>query len=170
MGPALRCCGRLGLRSLVVGLLREAVDTLQGSGAAYWTRWRKLTLFSRADILAELIAFRVKESFGKIAFIIAVTAIVTAVGAALAFVPVGYFGASLTMGERNPAAGALQGSAGGFVWRNDPDPPAPAFFYSQRRTGVSAALPRPGVAPAPSIPSRAAERRLRFAESQIASS
>jgi hypothetical protein len=68
------------------------------------------------DILSELIRFRMKESFGKIAYITAVTAIFTAMGAALMFLPVGFFGYSLTMGEKNPTAGALQGSAGGFVW------------------------------------------------------
>jgi hypothetical protein len=101
---------------VAIGLLRDAVDTLQGTGAPYWPRWKKLAPFSRAGILAELAAHRLKESFGKIAYITAVSAVFTGLGAAVPFVPVGYFGASLTMGERNAPAGILQGSAGGFVW------------------------------------------------------
>ncbi len=105
-----------GAARLAIGLLRDGVDTLQGTGAAYWPRWKKLAPLSRAGILTELGALRLKESFGKMAFIIAVSAIFTAIGAAVPFVAVGYFGASLTMGERNAPAGFLQGSAGGFVW------------------------------------------------------
>jgi hypothetical protein len=105
-----------GAARMAIGLLRDAVDTLHGTGAAYWPRWKKLALFSRAGILAELAALRLKESFGKIAFITVVSAVFTAIGAAVPFVVVGSFGASLTMGEPNAAAGFLQGSAGGFVW------------------------------------------------------
>jgi hypothetical protein len=105
-----------GAARVAIGLLRDAVDTLQGTGAGYWPRWKKLALLSRAAILVELAAIRLKESFGKIAYIMAVSAIFTAIGAAVPFVAVGYFGASLTMGERNAPAGFLQGSAGGFVW------------------------------------------------------
>ena len=101
---------------MAIGLVRDAVDTLRGTGAAYWPRWKKLTLFSRAGILAELGALRLRESFGKIAYISMVSAVFTAIGAAMPFVVVGAFGASLTMGEANAAAGILQGSAGGFVW------------------------------------------------------
>lgn len=99
-----------------VGLLREAVDRLQGTGAAYWTRWNKLSLVQRGRILKHLIALRLKESFGRSAYIIAVSAVFTAVGAAVPFGLIGNFGASLTMGEPNAPAGLLQGSAGGFVW------------------------------------------------------
>jgi len=105
-----------GAARLAIGLVRDAVDTLRGTGAAYWPRWKKLTLFSRAGILAELGALRLRESFGKIAYISMVSAVFTAIGAAMPFVVVGAFGASLTMGEANAAAGILQGSAGGFVW------------------------------------------------------
>jgi hypothetical protein len=99
-----------------VGLLREAVDTLQGTGAGYWTRWNKLGFLQRGRILKHLMALRLKESFGRSAYIIAVSAVFTALGAAVPFGLVGNFGASLTMGEPNAPAGLLQGSAGGFVW------------------------------------------------------
>jgi TIR domain len=99
-----------------IGLLREAVDTLRGTGEQYWPRWYKLGLLPRARILGNLLALRMRESFGRCAYVIAVSAGFTAIGAAIPFVLVGNFGASLTMGEPNAPAGLLQGSAGGFVW------------------------------------------------------
>jgi len=101
-----------------LGLVRDAVDKKEGPGTAYWTRWRAMNSGRKVSVLRRLLGSRMKTAFIAMAVIICVCAPVTGVGAAIPFMPMGYWGASLTLeGTKNSwITGIFHGMAGGLDW------------------------------------------------------
>jgi hypothetical protein len=56
------------------------------------------------------------QSFGWMAFVVAVSAVMTALFAGLAFIPMGHLGAAVTLGTPGAAKGWFHGIAGGMFW------------------------------------------------------
>jgi hypothetical protein len=101
-----------------VALVRHAIDTLQGTSACFQARWRSLGFWSRLRVLAELFRWRWDQSSWSIFYIVSISAPCTAIGAIIPFIPLGHFGASLTMEDTNYGlvAGIFHGATGGLVW------------------------------------------------------
>jgi hypothetical protein len=85
---------------------------------AFETQWRDTRFTHRIRILRQLWWQRLLRSFGWMFFVVVMATVLTAFGAALAFVPMGLVGASLTLADKNAgwAKGPFHGIAGGTFW------------------------------------------------------
>jgi len=100
-----------------LALVRHAEDRSDRVSAAFLKQWKALGWLSRVAILTQLWRWRLQQSYGRIFYMIMIAAPVTAIGAALPFIPLGHFGASLTMDtDYSAAAGIFHGISGGVVW------------------------------------------------------
>lgn len=100
-----------------LALIRHAEDTSDNVTAAFKTMWNGVGRLGRLNILTELWHWRWQQSYTWMLYMIAVAAPVTAVGAALPFIPLGRYGASLTMDtDYGIAAGIFHGITGGLIW------------------------------------------------------
>lgn len=100
-----------------LALVRHAEDRSDHVSAGFSKQWKGLGWLSRISILMELWRWRWRQSYRWIFYIIMIAAPVTAIGAALPFIPLGHFGASLTMDtDYSAAAGVFHGFSGGVVW------------------------------------------------------
>jgi hypothetical protein len=105
-----------------VAWVRHAADCREiptlAAGEAFEGQWRKMTFGDRIRILIYLWVQRAVQSFGWMAFAAFMATIFTATFACLAFLPMGFWGAALTLGDK--AAGAIKGGfhgvAGGTFW------------------------------------------------------
>jgi hypothetical protein len=95
----------------------------EGSGpgefvSAFRQAWKRLGPASRYSINQELCKWRWQNCNAWILFLIAVASPGAAIGAMLFFIPVGWFGASLTMGttDLGAAVGIFHGFTGGLIW------------------------------------------------------
>jgi hypothetical protein len=102
---------------MAVALTRHAVDTLRGSGRAFWSQWKTLDRWRRLGVLRTLCGWRLKRAYGWMLYIsILLAAPLTGVGAVIPFIVLSPWGASLTMENRSISTGIFQGATGGIIW------------------------------------------------------
>ena len=105
-----------------IGWIRHAADRREiadlAAGRAFEDHWKSTSLTDRIPILTQLWSQRTIQSFGWMAFVIILATTFTAIGAGLAFLPMGFLGAALTMGDKGAGAakGGFHGIAGGAFW------------------------------------------------------
>ena len=105
-----------------VGWVRDAADRREIDDLAacreFERQWRQEALPRRALVLAPLWLQRLLRSFGWMFFVVVMSTVMTAFGAALAFVPMGLVGASLTLADKSAGwiKGPFHGLAGGTFW------------------------------------------------------
>lgn len=100
-----------------LALVRHAEDRFDSMTPSSQTQWRSVSWLGRLGILTELWRWRWQQSYRWMLYMIMLAAPVTAIGAALPFIPLGHFGASLTMDtDYSAAAGIFHGFSGGVVW------------------------------------------------------
>lgn len=100
-----------------LALVRHAEDRFGSMTPAFRAKWKSVTRRGRLGVLTELWRWRWQQSYRWMLYMIMLTAPVTAIGAALPFIPLGHFGASLTMDtDFSAAAGIFHGLSGGVVW------------------------------------------------------
>jgi hypothetical protein len=105
-----------------LGWVRHSADrreiTSQDACRAFELQWRKTGLMDRARILRHLWWERLQRSFGWMFFVVVMSTALTAIGAFVAFIPMGWLGASLTLADSSAgwAKGPFHGLAGGAFW------------------------------------------------------
>ena len=105
-----------------IGWVRHAADRLEipdpAANQAFEDQWRTVPFTDRIRILIYLWTQRTIQSFGWMAFVVVMATIFTAISAVLAFLPMGFFGAALTLGDKaaGAAKGGFHGMAGGTFW------------------------------------------------------
>lgn len=105
-----------------IGCIRDAIDRreIQDDRAcdAFESNWREINFVQGVRILGPLWWRRFKRSFIWMLFVIVLSTVLTALGAAVAFIPMGAIGASLTLANKSAgwAKGPFHGMAGGTFW------------------------------------------------------
>ena len=87
-------------------------------GGCFAQHWKALTAGRRASLTLQLFLLRFRKAFLRIAFIVFISTMTTAVGAALMFAFWGSFGASFTQASSVSGAGQglFHGVFGGIIW------------------------------------------------------
>lgn len=105
-----------------IGWVRHASDRREihdpDACRLFEAQWRALPFSQRLRILNQLWWQRTMRSFGWMFFVVVLSTVFTAIGAGLAFVPMGLIGASLTLADKSAgwAKGPFHGIAGGTFW------------------------------------------------------
>jgi hypothetical protein len=111
--------GESGLAKMRVRMLLWMRDKVQmDRGGCFVERWKALPSGGRASLTLQLYWLRFRRAFLRMAFIVFISTITTAVGAALMFAPWGYFGSSFTQSSSvsGVGQGLFHGVFGGITW------------------------------------------------------
>jgi hypothetical protein len=88
------------------------------AGGCFAQRWKALSVGRRASLTLQLYCLRFRKAFLRMAFIVFISTLTTAAGAALMFASWGYFGSSFTQSSAVSGfgQGLFHGVFGGLIW------------------------------------------------------